>query len=109
MDETDRTKGEDGRLSHYEIRIQGHLDARWASWFEGLTLTSEEDGATRLSGPVVDQAALHGLLRKVRDLGLPLLSVLRVTSNPAHGPDDNTDTSPNTDTIPNRSHKETNP
>lgn len=102
MHGTDRPTGEDGPPSHYEIRIQGHLDSRWASWFEGLTLTPEEDGATRLSGPVADQAALHGLLRKVRDLGLPLLSVLRLTPPAAHAPDGNTDTSPN------RSHKETN-
>jgi len=59
----------------YEIRIKGHLDDRWAEWFEGLTITLEENGNTLLSGPVVDQAALHGLLKKVRDLGLPLLSV----------------------------------
>jgi hypothetical protein len=59
----------------YEIRIRGHLDAHWASRFEGLTITLEEDGNTLLSGAVVDQAALHGLLKKVRDLGLPLVSV----------------------------------
>ena len=62
----------------YEIRIKGHLDDRWADWFEGLTITLEDNGDTLLSGPVVDQAALHGLLRKVRDLGIPLLSVNRV-------------------------------
>jgi hypothetical protein len=59
----------------YKIRIKGHLDDRWADWFEGLTLTLEEDGDTLLTGPVIDQAALHGLLKKVRDLGLPLVSV----------------------------------
>ena len=59
----------------YEIRIKGHLADRWAYWFEGLTITLEEGGDTLLTGPVVDQSALHGLLRKVRDLGLPLLSV----------------------------------
>ena len=59
----------------YEIRIKGHLDDRWSDWFEGLTITLEEDGNTLLTGPVVDQAALHGLLKKVRDLGMPLLSV----------------------------------
>ncbi len=59
----------------YEIRIKGHLDDRWSEWFEGLTITLEEDGNTLLTGPVVDQAALHGLLKKVRDLGMPLLSV----------------------------------
>lgn len=59
----------------YEIRIKGHLDDRWVQWFDGLTITLEETGNTLLSGPVSDQAALHGLLKKVRDLGLPLVSV----------------------------------
>ena len=62
----------------YEIRIQGHLDERWASWFDGMTIIWEEAGDTVLSGPVKDQAALHGLLRKVRDLGLRLRSVRRL-------------------------------
>jgi hypothetical protein len=61
----------------YEIRIRGHLDDRWSEWFEGLTITLEEND-TLLTGPVVDQAALHGLLKKVRDLGLLLVSVNRV-------------------------------
>ena len=56
----------------------GHLESRWASWFDGLSLTSESDGSTVIHGPVADQAALHGLLRKVRDVGLPLISVTRV-------------------------------
>lgn len=60
---------------HYRIRIQGHLGPQWSDWFDGMTITLEADGTTRLTGPVVDQAALHGLLRKVRDLGMPLLSV----------------------------------
>ncbi len=59
----------------YKIRIKGHLGPEWADWFEGLTVMLQEDGTTLLSGPVVDQAALHGLLKKVRDLGLPLLAV----------------------------------
>ena len=59
----------------YEIRLQGHLDQRWGAWFDGMTLTTADDGTTALRGPVTDQAALHGLLQKVRDLGLPLLSV----------------------------------
>jgi hypothetical protein len=64
----------------YHIRLRGHLGDSWTGWFEGLTITPSEDGNTLLSGPVVDQAALHGLLRKVRDLGLPLLSVTRIQS-----------------------------
>ena len=59
----------------YEIRLKGHLDNRWADWFEGLTITLEDQGDTLLTGLVVDQAALHGLLKKVRDLGMPLVSV----------------------------------
>ncbi len=66
----------------YEIRLQGHLDARWAAWFDGLTLTQGSDGTTILHGPVADQAALHGLLQKVRDLGLPLISVTQ--AGPGH-------------------------
>ena len=61
----------------YEIRVKGHLDVRWADWFDGLTLTRESDGTTVLRGSVVDQAALYGLLGKVRDLGLPLIAVNR--------------------------------
>jgi hypothetical protein len=59
----------------YQIRIKGHLAYQWSDWFEGLTITLEEDGDTLLTGPVVDQAALHGLLKKVRDLGMHLVSV----------------------------------
>ena len=59
----------------YEIRVKGHLNARWADWFDGLTLTQESDGTTVLSGSLMDQAALHGLLGKVRDLGLQLIAV----------------------------------
>ena len=62
----------------YQIRIEGHLGPKWTEWFEGLTITLEDDGETLLTGPVVDQAALHGLLRKVRDLGMPLISAIRV-------------------------------
>jgi hypothetical protein len=59
----------------YEIRVKGHLDRRWATWFDGLTLTRGSDGTTVIHGPIADQAALHGLLQKIRDLGLPLISV----------------------------------
>lgn len=62
----------------YQIRIKGHLDRQWTHWFEGLTITLEENGTTFLSGPVADQAALHGLLKKVRDLGMPLVSIVQV-------------------------------
>ncbi len=62
----------------YEIRLQGRLDTRWSAWFEGLTLTTGTDGTTLLSGPVADQAALHGHLARLRDLGLPLVSVTQV-------------------------------
>jgi hypothetical protein len=62
----------------YQIRIKGHLGPRWADWFGDMTITLEDNGNTLLSGPVVDQAALHGLLRKVRDLGMPLISAIRV-------------------------------
>jgi hypothetical protein len=65
----------------YEIRIKGHLEARWEQWFDGLSITLEESGDTLLTGLVVDQAALHGLLKKVRDLGLTLLSVNFVESD----------------------------
>ncbi|MGY1746836.1 hypothetical protein [Blastococcus sp. SYSU D00695] len=67
-----------GRPPHYEIRLEGHLDPRWTAWFDGLSLRTDADGTTVLSGPVVDEAALHGLLQQVRDLGLPLLSLVRL-------------------------------
>ena len=66
----------------YEIRIAGHLDPRWVAWFDGLSLTTGSDGTTVISGPVADQSALHGLLLKVRDMGLPLISVTRVDLDP---------------------------
>jgi hypothetical protein len=73
---------------HCEIRLKGHLDARWAGWFEGLTLARENDGTTVLRGPVADQAALHGLLGRVRDLGLPLVSVTLSEPKRVGVPDD---------------------
>jgi hypothetical protein len=66
----------------YQTRIRGHLGSQWTDWFEGLTITLEDNGDTLLTGPVIDQAALHGLLKKVRDLGLPLVSVSPVEPGP---------------------------
>ena len=74
------------RPGRYEIRLNGLLDARWAAWFDGLSLTHERDGTTVIHGPVVDQAALHGLLRKLRDVGLPLISVVRVDPDDPDAP-----------------------
>ncbi len=102
MSETDASNEEHHEPGFYEIRIKGHLDNRWADWFEGLTITLEENGETLLTGPVTDQAALHGLLRKVRDLGLPLVSVMHVEPEQANGPQ------PNAATDHNHSTKETN-
>src|SRR5215210_3955008 len=87
----------------YEIRLKGDLDNRWADQFENMSFTHASDGTTIIAGPLVDQAALYGVLRKVRDLGLPLLSVVQVDPKPANGPDANADTDHN------RSTKETNP
>ncbi len=70
----------------YEIRLRGHLEPRWAAWFDGLSLTNESDGTTVIYGPVVDQAALYGLLQKVRDLGLPLVSVTQVQPDQPNAP-----------------------
>ena len=76
-----------GQPTVYQIRIKGHLGRQWTDWFGGLTITLEDNGDTLLTGSVVDQAALHGLLRKVRDLAMPLLSVNRVTPGQAEAPD----------------------
>ncbi len=70
-----------GQRLFYQIRLRGHLSHAWEEWFEGLTITLEDNGETLLAGPVIDQAALHGLLRKVRDLGMPLVSVNRDESS----------------------------
>jgi hypothetical protein len=75
-------KRKPGQPIVYQIRIKGHLGQQWTDWFDGLSITLEEDGNTLLSGPVIDQAALHGVLKKVRDLGMPLLSVTSAESNP---------------------------
>ena len=71
-------KPDPGQPMVYQIRIKGHLGPQWTDWFGGLSITLEDNGDTLLTGPVVDQAALHGLLRKVRDLGMPLVSAIRV-------------------------------
>ena len=67
----------------YQIRLKGHLGSQWTDWFGGLTITLEDNGDTLLTGPVIDQAALHGLLKKVRDLGMPLVSVSPVEPGPS--------------------------
>ncbi len=72
----------------YQIRLQGHLDRQWAEWFGEMTITLTEKGDTLLRGPVVDQAALHGLLRKVRDIGIPLLSVIRLDATRSDASED---------------------
>ncbi len=87
MSETHASAEDHDESGLYEIRLKGHLDDRWGAWFGGLTLTREDNGETLLTGPVVDQAALHGLLRKVRDLGMPLISVMRVQPGQADASD----------------------
>jgi hypothetical protein len=71
-------KADPSQPTVYQIRVKGHLGSHWGDWFGGLTVTLEDNGETLLTGPVADQAALHGLLRKVRDLGMPLVSVVSV-------------------------------
>jgi hypothetical protein len=78
MRKTDSTAEDQNKSGFYEIRIKGHLDQRWAAWFEGMTLTPENNGETLIAGPVIDQAALYGLLKIIRDLGLSLVSVRQV-------------------------------
>ncbi len=77
-----RVDGDRHEAGRYEIRLKGHLDARWAAWFDELNLSLQDDGTTIIHGPVSDQAALHGLLRRVRDTGLSLVSVTRVEPEP---------------------------
>ena len=78
MSETHTSSEDHYKPGLYEIRLKGHLAERWAYWFEGLTITLEDNGDTLLTGPVTDQAALHGLIKKVRDLGMPLISVISI-------------------------------
>src|SRR2546430_2678194 len=92
MRTTDASTEDHDTPGRYEIRLKGHLDDRWAGWFDGLTLTRDHHDTTLLTGPVVDQAALYGLLRKVRDLGLPLVSVIQVDPRGANEPDGTADT-----------------
>lgn len=87
MSETHASTEDHHEPELYEIRLKGHLDDRWANWFGSMTVTLEEDGDTLLTGPVVDQAALHGLLKKVRDLGMPLISVIGVEPGQADASD----------------------
>ena len=81
------SESDPGQPLVYQIRIQGHLGRQWTDWFGGLTITLEDNGETLLTGPVVDQAALHGVLRKVRDVGIQLLSVIRVKPGEAEASD----------------------
>ncbi|MDZ4719047.1 MAG: hypothetical protein SH847_11395 [Roseiflexaceae bacterium] len=89
MHETNPSTENQDEPELYAIRIKGQLHERWATWFEGLIPTLEASGETLLTGPVVDQAALYGLLRKVRDLGMPLISVMRIEPEQADTADKN--------------------
>jgi len=84
MSKTPNSKTDSSQPLVYQIRMNGHLGQQWTDWFEGLTITLEKEGDTILTGPVEDQAALFGLLKKVRDLGLPLVSVKRVQYDETH-------------------------
>ncbi len=74
--------GYEDDAGRYEIRVRGRLDSRWTAWFDGMTLTHDSDGTTNIHGPVVDQAALHGVLQRLRDTGLPLISVTQLRPDP---------------------------
>lgn len=89
----DPSAGRRHTTGRYEIRLQGHLAPRWAAWFDGMTLITHKDGTTVLEGPVADQAALHGLLTKLRDLGLPLLTLTHIDADPQPSRRDPPDTS----------------
>jgi hypothetical protein len=87
MSNESNSSGEKAQPMIYQIRVQGHLDRKWADWFSSLSITSLTNGETLLTGPVLDQAMLHGLLRKVRDAGLPLVAVIRIEPEQADRPD----------------------
>ena len=87
MSSKTNSESENAQPLVYQIRIKGHLGTQWTDWFGGLTITLEDNGETLLTGPVVDQAALYGLLRKVRDVGMPLLSVVCVKPGQAEATD----------------------
>jgi hypothetical protein len=78
---SEMSSGDHHGAGHYEIRLIGHLGPRWASWFDGMAVSNDDDGTTVIRGYVVDQSALHGLLHRVRDLGLPLVSVVRIAAD----------------------------
>ena len=82
--------GQDPDSGRYEIRVKGHLESRWAVWFDGMSLTKEADGTTSIYGPVIDQAALHGVLNRLRDTGLPLISVTQLDPDQPHPSDEPT-------------------
>lgn len=90
MSQTPASTGNFREPGRYEIRLKGHLDTRWAAWFDGLSLSRKNDGTTIIHGPIADQAALHGLLQKVRDTGLPLVSVICLEPDPADPGDPST-------------------
>ena len=87
MSRTDGSNGSCGETQLHEIRVQGILEARWAEWLQGMTLTREDGGVTALTGPPMDQAALHGLLARIRDLGLPILSLRRLCAASDQSPE----------------------
>jgi len=89
MSSTFNSEMNPGQPLVYQIRVKGHLGRQWTDWFGGLTITLEDNGDTLLTGPVLDQAALHGLLKKVRDLAMPLVSVSPVTPGQAEASDTN--------------------
>ena len=80
------TDGHD-QIHHYEIRVRGHLAPRWSAWFDGLDVTDAGDGTTVISGPLIDESALHGLLHKLRDIGVPLLALTQLPTDAHTNPE----------------------